>query len=67
MGATRYTMELRPRESSHRNLRVNRGLLQANAHTIAFVLELLESMPLHEFKNAFHFREVHSARAGAGL
>src|SRR5579862_9159543 len=60
MSATRYTMEFRPRESSHRNLRVNRGLLQAHAHTIAFVLELLEPVLFHEGKQLLHFTEVNS-------
>ena len=58
--ATRYTVDLRPRESSHSNLRVNRGLLQADAHTVAFVLELLEAVFFHEGKQLLHFMEVNS-------
>src|ERR1700744_4309075 len=53
-------MCLRPRERSYRNLRVNRGLLQADAYTVAFVLELLEPVLFHEGKQLFHFMEVNS-------
>jgi hypothetical protein len=41
---------------------VSRGFLQANAHTVALILELLQPMLLHEREQPLDFREINSPR-----
>jgi hypothetical protein len=62
MRTSRCSVDVRPSKGSHRTLRVSRGFLQANAHTVALILELLEAMLLHEREQLLDFREINSPR-----